>query len=379
MIYLDYAASTPIDPKIFQEYYQVLTKTWANPSSPHTSGQQAKAVLEEARSVVADTLLCTSSEIVFTSSASESNNTVFNTFLHNDSEIITTCIEHSSITSLIASHHKSTSIQEVSVTQNGIINLKKLEQTITNKTQLISIHLSHNELGVIQPINDIVNLIQDRKTKYNQTIFLHVDASQSPQYIDVSPSILGCDYLTISSQKIYSPRGTSLLYVKEGSPLTPLIFGGGQEHGLRGGTENVASIHAFSKALELCTTTRAREVSRVGELRDTIARQLLQQLPIRINGWYEPDNFSQRIANNIHITLPHCDQESALVLFDSNNIHISAGSACTSGSISTSPAILATEPLPGAHIRISLGRFTTNEDIETLITTTVGIYNQLHS
>jgi cysteine desulfurase len=377
MIYLDYAAATPVDPIILEQYINDLTNTWANPSAPHSPGRSAKAILDTSRQSISDVLECSPQEIYFCNSATEVNNIIFNTYLNTGLHIITSSIEHASISSIAHRPQFAQYITQVDSLPTGQIDIEQLFSPITDSTALISLHLSHNEHGVIQPIQAIAARIKHLNQTRSVPIRLHVDASQSPQYLDIRPDHLGADYLTISSHKIYAPRGSALLYAKKKSPLTPLILGGGQESGIHSGTENIAGIHALSTALAQCTSTRQMYVSTTGQLRDYLAQSLQEQIPIKINGVFEAGNYSTRIANNLNFTLPNCNQESALVLYDQNAICISAGSSCSSGSNQISQSILKTNPIPGAHIRVSLGHPTTQVEIEQFVSVTKRIFDQL--
>lgn len=379
MIYLDYASTTPPDPAIVELFNELIAHSWANPSSLHSLGQKSRSILDQSRLSIADILSCNSSEVIFTPSATQSNALVVSTFLTKGSHIITSSIEHPSVLELASSRKFKNQFCLIPPTETGQILIETIETAITDSTELISLHLSHNEIGVIQPLKQISELLTKLNRTRPQPIRLHIDASQAPQFLDITPSTYDADYLTLSSHKIYSLRGCALLYVRKNSPLSPLIYGGGQEKGLISGTQNVPLIHCFAVALENAIRSRDDNTLKIGELRDTAYSSLTSCPDIIINGIFEKGNYLSRIANNIHFTLPNIDQEMALILYNNNKIAISAGSACSSGSLKPSPVIAELGLASGTHIRASLGKYTTANDIKTFIQVTKSIYQKFQN
>lgn len=377
MIYLDYASSTPIDPCIYDEFTKTLSDIWSNPSALHRPGQKAKAVLENARQKIANILDVKPTEIYFTPSSTVTNNLIIQTHLKRNSSVITTAIEHSSTKNIFKKSTFNNQYLEVKITPEGFIDIEHLQSLLSRDISLITVHLTHSEIGVNQPLQSIIEALNAYKKETGHTIYLHADASQSPQYLNVIPKDLGVDYLTISGQKIYAPRGTSVLFASEEAPLDPLFFGGSQEGGINPGTENVASAHATAMALQMCTESQKIETERVLALRDRLFDGLNKQINIHVNGYYRELDHEKRVANNLHFTLPNVDQESVILLYDQANIAISAGSACNSGSATTPDALLHLPLIQGAHIRTSLGRQTTQNDIDNFISKTVEIYTKL--
>lgn len=362
-IYLDYAAATPVDEAVFAAMQPYFTIEFGNPSAIHSAGRAAHAALEAARESVARSIGARSSEIIFTAGGTESINLAVEGVMAAGGEVIISAIEHDAVRQAAAKHETSI----CPVDSNGIINVQKLQQLITSKTRLISVIHASNEIGTIQPIRDIRALIDTENGKRREAgndspLLLHIDASQSPNYLDVHVGRLGVDLMTLNGGKIYGPKQSGILYVKAGVVLAPQIVGGGQEHGLRSGTENVAFAVGFAKALEIASAMRKDEARRVDELKTFFIRELEEQFGGRING-----HKTQRLASNVSVTFPGSDNERVLFALDERGVMAAAGSACSASSDEPSHVLraigLSTEDAQST-IRFSLGRATTEEQLK---------------
>src|SRR3989338_8858021 len=359
-IYLDYAAATPIDKAVTKEMQKYQT-IYANPSSIHSLGKQAEDYIEDCRERIAKILNCHSSEIIFTSGGTESNNLVLHGMKKAVRLIITTAIEHQSIlkTTEFLKDEKLTLIV-LDVGRKGKIDLGQLESLITPEC-LVSIGYVNNELGTVQEIAAISRIIQKKKKEFGaDSIYFHTDACQAEfQLLNVKK--LGVDMLTLNSSKIYGPKGAGLLYVKTTTPIKPLFFGGQQEKDLRAGTENLLAIVGLAKALEINEEIKQKDKKRIIQLYNYFQKQLKQIKNITINSQY---------SHILSITIDGCDSQIILNYLDQENIYASAGSACTAGNNEPSYVLkaigLSTEEAIST-IRFSLGRDTTRKNIDFVV------------
>ncbi len=387
-IYFDYAASTPIDPLVLKSMYPIFEKHYANTMSIHSLGQETKDLLEKAREEFAKILKVNAGEIIFTGSASESNNFalkgITNAHKNLGNHIIVSNIEHPCV--LNSAHWLEKSgfkVDYLSVDKNGIVNLDELESLINDSTILISIMHVNNEIGVIEPIEKIgkiINNVKENRQKRNveTPIFFHTDASQSFGKVDVNINKIGCDLLTLSSHKIYGPKGAGLLYIKKGTKITPLIHGGGQEFGFRSSTVNLPAIVGFYKAAEIAIKRQKTDWQKALKLKTKIVKTLQTKLP----NCYLNGTLNTQIPNIISIRFDYIEGESLVYLLDDNNICASSASACASLSLSPSHVLMALGFKPEqAHgtIRLSIGRFTTNEEVNYLLKVLPDTINKLRS
>ncbi len=363
--YLDYNATSPIDPRVAEAMRPYLESTFGNASSFHQKGQAARHAVETAREKIAEMLQVEPGDIIFTSGGTESDNlavrgAVMEHMLKRRHLVVST-IEHQAVL-YVAKHleKRGVRVSYVPVDANGVVNLKALEGAVTDETALVSLMHVNNETGVIQPIEEAA------KIAHAKGAYFHVDAVQSFGKLPIHPEELGIDLLTISAHKICGPKGAGALYLKKGVKIQALLHGGHQEKNIRPGTENVAAIAGFGKAVELLGQTPAEEQSRVRKLRDRLHEGLKKSVPdIRLNG-----DESKRIYNTLNLSFPGLDGETLLMNLDLKNIYVSTGSACTAGSVEPSHVLLAMgleEKLARAAIRFSLGRFTTEAEIEYAI------------
>lgn len=366
-IYLDNAAATPIGKRVQKEMARAM-KFYGNPSSFNDAGRRAREELEKARKIVAGFLGADASEIVFTNSGSEANNlAIFGiASKFKKGEIITTPIEHPSILEPVKflAGNPDFSLRFLSVNKDGFVDPEELSTLINLKTLLVSVMYANNEIGTIEPIKKISQLIRNfrRKNDRDYPLF-HVDACQAAEYLDMNVQNLEVDLLTFNGSKIYGPRGIGVLYVRRGVSLNPIIRGGEQEKNRRAGTENTAAIMGLAKAV---TLINSKEAQRVARLRDYFLERIKKILPeTRING---PEG-SARLPNNINISIPNLSSENLLLELDKYGIYAGSGSACTSHAVEPSHVLEAIgvekKYLNGA-LRFSLGRQTTKGDLDKL-------------
>ncbi len=375
-IYLDYAATTPLRPEVRAAMEPYLSADgFGNPSSLHADGQRAKRALDAARDTLAEALGCQFSEISFTSGGTESDNAALaGVMLANrkrGNHLITTAIEHEAVTETARFLETfGFRVTILPVDEFGTVSPQSVAAAITDETVLVSVMHANNEVGTIQPLREIAGVVHARGA------YLHTDAVQTFGQLPVTIDVTGVDLLTLSAHKIYGPKGVGALYVRSGIAIEPLLHGGGQERQRRSGTENVSAIAGFGEAVRLLLPERAAEAERLTHLRDCFWTQLMRRLPgVILNG--HPTN---RLPNNLNISLPGLDAETLLLSLDRAGVSASSGSACTSGSIEPSH-VLSAMGLPDARLksalRLTLGRGTTAEEIDRTVEMLVGIVKRL--
>ncbi len=374
LVYLDHNATTPMAREVLEKMLPALQDDFGNPSSMHTVGNRARRRIEEARRSLASLLNCTARRIVFASGGSEASNLAIRGTVEasgkNSGHLITTTIEHpATLQPFKGLEEKGFSVTRLEVDQQGLIDPADLIRVIRDDTLLISIMLANNEFGTIQPIQELVKVAR----KHN--VLFHTDAVQGMGKITVDVQELGVDLLSISAHKMYGPKGVGALYLKKGIILAPQVQGGGQELGIRSGTENVAGIIGLGKASDLAgQRLQAGELEKVAKLRDYLYESILKIIPnARRNG-----SMKYCLPNTLNITLPGIRGESLVLLLDQRGIFLSAGSACKSGNPDPSHALLAlglSEEEAHSTVRFSLGASTTKEDIDYTVECIKELYN----
>ena len=367
-IYLDNAATAPIDPSVQKEVSRGM-KIYGNPSSFNDAGRLASKELTKARLKIARFLGAHQEEIVFTGSGSEANNMAIRGLVFGDTkgkkEIITSPIEHPSVLEPIKNlGDKGSRIVFVKVNKEGFVDAEDLVSKINNKTVLVSVMYANNEVGTIEPIIKIGKMVDIFKKSGKGFPLFHVDACQAAGSLNMNVNSLNVDMLTFNGSKIGGPRGIGVLYVRRGISLTPLILGGGQERGLRAGTENLPAILGLAKAVEL---VNKKETARLIELRNYFIGKIKEVgFDIKLNG----PTGKERLPNNINISVPGLDSENLLLELDKYGIYAGSGSACTSRSVEPSHVLKAIgvekKYLFGA-LRFSMGRETTKKDLDYVL------------
>jgi len=375
-VYLDYAATTPTDKRVVKSMETFLSEKFGNTMSLHSFGQEAKLALEQSRQALADLINANSNEIIFTGSATESNNLALKGIaLANKGKgkhIIISSIEHACIMES-AKWLKSQGfeITKLPVDKYGLVNPEDVRKTITDKTILVSIIHASNEIGTLQPIAEIGKICKEKG------VYFHTDAAQSFGKVPIDVKKMNIDLLTASSHKMYGPKGVALLYVRDGVKIEPILHGGGQENGLRSSTVNVPAIVGFAKAAELCKAEMKKELARQTKLREKLIKNIL-----KIKGSYLNGHPKKRLANNVNVRFDFIEGESLIIQLDLHGIACSTGSACSSMKLEPSYVLLATGLRPEqAHgsLRISLGRFTSEKDINYLLKVLPEIVKKLRS
>jgi cysteine desulfurase len=367
-IYLDYAAATPVDDRVLEVMKPYFSDVFYNPSALYSGAMTAKSALEESRHKIANLIGAKSSEIIFTAGGTESANLAVNGVMqrYSESSIVLSPIEHDAV----LNPGKKYKYKFLSVDKKGRIDLEDLKEKCDENTVLVCVMLANNEIGTVQPIKDISNLIykirQERKKEGNKKpIYFYVDACQAPLYLDVNVARLGVDMMTLNGGKIYGPKQSGLLYLKTGTLINPEILGGGQEFGYRSGTENVAFNVGFSKALELALKGQDNRSKDMSKLRDYFMDKLEEKYRVEISG-----DRKHRLANNVHAIFKDVDNERVLFALDNLGVDAATGSACSASNDEASHVLLAigkTENEARSSLRFSLGRDTTVEKIDLVI------------
>jgi len=365
-IYLDYAAATPLDRRVLAAMQPYFTEQFYNPSATYQAARQVRQALAEARAQVAHWLGARPSEIIFTAGGTEANNLAIHGVMRQfpEGNIVVSGIEHESVLRPAQGYE----YREVAVKPDGRLDLQDLERRIDDHTVLVSIMYANNEIGTIQPIREIAKVIAGKRQarQGKAPLYFHTDACQAANYLDLHVARLGVDLLTINGGKLYGPKQSGALYVKAGLELRPLITGGGQERGLRSGTENVAGAVGLAAALDIAQTMRRAEGERLQTLQRQFFELLAQAIPIAIvNG-----SRQYRLPNNLHVTLPGQDNERLLIQLEEAGILAAAGSACSASNQEPSHVLRAlglSDAEARASLRLTMGRGTTAAAVQTVI------------
>lgn len=377
MVYLDYAAATPVDPRVMEEMVPYFTEKYGNPSSVYSLGFEANKAIEGARERVARLIGADPEEIIFTSSGTESINLAIKGLAHKKrgkgNHIITSTIEHPSVLSAVEELERGGfSVSRLPVDENAFVDLEKLKESITEKTILMSVMYANNEVGAIQQIPEIGEIARDKG------ISLHTDAVAAAGKIPIDVAGDGIDLLSMASQDMYGPKGAAALYMKKGISVTPLLHGGRQERKLRPGTESVPLIVGMGKAAEIAAEEMELESERLKKSRDKLVRELTS----RIKESYLNGSLEKRLSGNANIRFNYIEGESIILNLDMKGIQASTGSACTSKTLEPSHVLTAMGiPPEHAHgsIGFTLGRWTEEEDIDYVIEVLPPIIRQLRS
>lgn len=374
-IYMDNAATTPVKKEVLEEMIPYFNEKYGNPSSVYSLGNLSKRAVESAREKIANAINAEKREIFFTGGGSEADNWALKGIAYANKQkgnhIITTKIEHHAILHTCEYLQKNGfDVTYLDVDEFGLINLEELENAITEKTILISIMFANNEIGTIQPIKEIGEIAKENK------IYFHTDAVQAIGHIKIDVKELNIDLLSMSAHKLYGPKGIGVLYIKQGVKIDSLISGGAQERSKRAGTENVPAIAGMGKAIELAYENLDKHNEGLIFLRDTLIQKIQSNIPyVRLNG-----HPTKRLPGNVNMCFQFIEGESLLLSLDMEGIAASSGSACTSGSLDPSHVLLAIGlPHEIAHgsLRLSLGDFNTEEEIDYVVEKLVKIVDRL--
>jgi len=382
-IYLDHAATTPLDERVLEVMLPYLRDNWGNPSSLYGEAQEARRGLEAGRRSMAEVLGCKPQELVFTSGGSESDNLALRGAAYaarrqgRGDHVITTAIEHHAVL------HAAERLEEegfrvtyLGVDGEGFIDLQDLEHAVTDSTALVSIMYVNNEVGIIEPIEDAARVV---KAKNPRAVF-HTDAVQAAGMLDINVDRLGVDMLSIGAHKFYGPKGVGALYVRQRTPIQWQQLGGGQEKNRRAGTENVAGVVGMAKALELAYEELDARNDHGRDLRDRLLSGVPERIPhVHITG---PEDLSKRAPNNFSACFEYIEGEAILIALDLAGVAASSGSACTSGSLEPSHVLTALgvpEDLARGSLRLTVGKDNTPEQIDHVLEILPGIVSRIRS
>ncbi|MGM0380127.1 MAG: cysteine desulfurase family protein [Bacillota bacterium] len=362
-IYFDHNATTKLNENVNKEMMSLANSMYANPSSVYKIARDSKDIIDQSKMFISKVLNCSNKEVYFTSGGSESNNWALKGIAYANKDkgkhIITSKIEHPSVLETCKYlKDQGFEITYLDVDKNGFIKIDQLKSKLRKDTILVSIMYANNVIGTIQPIKEISEILKDKN------VYFHTDAVQYIKHNEIDLKNLNIDLLSLSGHKFYGPKGVGLLYIKKGIQIDPLIHGGGQERNLRAGTENYISQFGMYKALEIIEKNKIKRKDFVDNLTNYMLKKIkLLDLKIYING-----SLDKRISGNIHLTIPDINQESLLFNLDLKGIFVSAGSACSSGSIERSKVLKAIgQKSIGADLRISLGYTNTKKEIDYFI------------
>ena len=374
-IYLDYAAATPLDPAVLDAMQPYFSTQFYNPSATYLNAKGVHQDLEAARAQVAHWLGARPSEVVFTAGGTEANNLALRGVMQQfpDGNLVASAIEHESVLAAAEPYNHKLA----PVTPEGLVDVDQLLSLVDDHTVLVSVMYANNEVGTIQPIRQIATALDDvrkqrRAAGNDRPLYLHADACQAAAYLDLHTARLGVDLLTLNAGKIYGPKQVGALFVSSKVKLQPQVLGGGQERGYRSGTENVAGVIGFAKALQLVQERRHEEAARLHELQQLFFGLLEQQVPDAvING-----SRKHRLPNNVHFTIAGQDNERLIFQLDEAGILCAAGSACSADSGEPSHVLRAmglSDSDAQASLRCTMGRQTTEQDVRTTVSVLAGL------
>jgi cysteine desulfurase len=377
LTYLDHAATTPVHPDVVKAMLPYFSKFPGNPSSIHSTGTEARAAIEGAREKVATLIGSEKDAIVFTSGGTEADNFAIKGIAYANeakgNHIITTSIEHPAVLeSCRFLQGRGFDVTFLPVDSYGLVDTEDIKRAITDKTILISVMHANNEVGTIEPIAEISKIAREKG------IYFHTDAVQTSGHVPLNVNDLGVDLLSISAHKLYGPKGVGALYIRKGTNITPFMHGGEQERGLRASTENVPSIVGFGTAAAIAHSELDREIKHLVPLRNKLIEGLLKNIDgIRLNG-----HSTQRLPNNVNISIKFIEGEAMLRNLDREGIAASTGSACSSGKQEPSHVLLAMGAPCGSNfgsLRFTLGRDNTEKEIDRILEILPSIVNKLHT
>jgi len=363
-VYVDYAATTPLDPRVFEAVKPYFITVYGNASSIHSFGAEARQAVEASRKTIAELMNAEPNDLIFTGSATEANNMTLKGFAFRKREekthIAISSIEHDNVLNPAKWLEKrSVKITYLPVDQYGLIKQEELEKPLKKGISLVSVIHGNNEIGTVQQIKQIGKLC------HNYGAYFHTDAAQSFGKIPIDVKDMNIDFMTVNAHKLYGPKGVGALYIKKGIKIDPLLHGGGHEFGLRSSTENVSGIAGFAKAVELRKQEMEPEAQRLTQMRDRLIKGVLEIDETYLNG-----HPTQRLPNNANFRFNYIEGESLTLLLSDEGIAASSGSACSSGAGTPSHVLLAIGLKPQeihGSLRISLGKYNTEEDIDYIL------------
>jgi cysteine desulfurase len=370
-IYMDHAATTPVRPEVMEAMLPYFSEKFGNPSSLYALAQEARDAVDAARERVAGVLNCRDSEIVFTGGGTESNNTALKgvawAMRGSGLHIVTTAIEHHAVIHPCEQlEREGFSVTYLPVDEYARVDPEAVERAVTADTVLVSVMTANNEVGSVQDIAGISRRVRGRAKELDRTIIFHTDAVQAPGKLPLDVDALGVDLMSLSAHKVHGPKGVGVLYVRKGTPIEPLLAGGGQERQRRSGTENVPGIVGASVAFELAEAERPAFNKKCARLRDMIIEGIIERVPdARLNG-----HPTQRLSNNVNFSFPGVEGEPVVLALDFEGISASSGSACSSASVEPSHVLIAMgldADLAVGSLRLTLGKDSTETEAKRVI------------
>lgn len=364
--YLDYAAATPLDPEVLEAMGPYLTGRFYNPSAPYELARGVRDDVERARATVARLIGARPDNLVFTAGATEANNLAFAAV---EGHVVVDAIEHESVLACAGTHARRT----VRVGRDGLVDPSAVARAIRPDTELVSIELANGEIGCVQPVREISRAVAEERARRLEAgertpIYLHTDASQAAGCLSVNVSSLGVDLLTLSAAKIYGPKQVGALWAADDVRLRPLVYGGGQEGGVRSGTENVAGVVGLARAMELACERRAREARRLAALRERLRAGLLERLPWTVVSG--PRNAKRRLPGLLHVAFAGIEARRLVISLEREGVSVGTGSACAASRMRVShvlEAIGMPRPLAEGSLRLTLGLPTTEDEVDRAV------------
>ena len=383
VIYMDNAATTPVRPEVVRAMLPYFTEYFGNASSIYELAQQSRGVLDDSRRAVAKSLGCRSSEMVFTSGGTESDNAALKGVafaLRNvGNHIITSAIEHHAV--LHTCHQLEQfgfDVSYLAVDEDGLVDPYDVAAAVTDRTILVSVMLANNEIGAIQPIPEIADALRSEAERFGRRIYLHTDAVQAVGAIEVNVRKLGVDLLSLSAHKLGGPKGVGALYIKRGTPFEPLIMGGGQERDRRSGTENLPGVVGLAEAMRLADAEREEATPHIVRLRDRLIHGIQERMEgVRLNG-----HPTRRLPNNVNVSFENVEGEPILLGLDFAGICASSGSACSAASLEPSHVLTAiglSANLAQGSLRITVGKDNTDGEVDYLLDTLTDLVTRLRA
>lgn len=378
LIYMDHAAATPLDDVVLSLMQPYLTTEFYNPSATYLAARSVRAAVEDARAHTAKALGVRPREVVFTAGATEANNLAIHGVMAKfpKGKVLVSAIEHDSVLEAVKQYNYTI----IPVDSSGHIKIDDLKKLLTDDVVMVSVIYANNEIGTVQHLATIGKALSEARTKRMlkgnllMPLYLHTDAAQAPNYLMTYPKRLGVDLMSLNGGKIYGPKQSGALFVATGLELEPLLYGGGQEFGLRSGTENVAGIIGFSHALEKAVAVRRDEENRMSQLRQMFYKQLMEQVPLA-----EITAPGAGLYNLVHITIPGIDNERLMMELDEQGIMCAVGSACSASSDEPSHVLKAigmSDEQAQSSLRFTMGRTTTEQDIQQVVKTLATLVNK---
>lgn len=364
--YLDYAAATPLDPEVLEAMGPYLTGRFYNPSAPYELARGVRDDVERARATVARLIGARPDNLVFTAGATEANNLAFAAV---EGHVVVDAIEHESVLACAGTHARRT----VRVGRDGLVDPSAVARAIRPDTELVSIELANGEIGCVQPVREVSRAVAEERARRLEAgertpIYLHTDASQAAGCLSVNVSSLGVDLLTLSAAKIYGPKQVGALWAADDVRLRPLVYGGGQEGGVRSGTENVAGVVGLARAMELACERRPREARRLAALRERLRAGLLERLPWTVVSG--PRNAKRRLPGLLHVAFAGIEARRLVIALEREGVSVGTGSACAASRMRVShvlEAIGMPRPLAEGSLRLTLGLPTTEDEVDRAV------------